>query len=59
MAVVERVECRRVLETTVSGVPAVMDRVAARCRRSCRVMRGDACFLGVSAEAVQDGLRSQ
>jgi len=39
-AVVDRVEWRSVFETTVSGIPLVMEMVAARWRRSWTVQRG-------------------
>ena len=39
-AVVESIECRRVLEATVRGTSAVMEMVAARWRRSWTVVRG-------------------
>jgi hypothetical protein len=43
-AVVDRVEWRRVLETTVRGTPAVMEIVAARWRRSWTVVRETPAF---------------
>src|SRR3954454_1092361 len=53
-AVVDNVECRSVLDSTVNGTPAVIVSVAARCRRSCIVIRGTPV-----TEAVQRRLRPQ